>query len=77
MSLLNSLYLWIWWLKMVDWVDPEKVKKLGLDGEEWFQTTKILDDPNIPQEEKEMAFKGYVEKLINSIKKDDQPYPFK
>lgn len=63
----------MWWLKMVEWVDPEKVKKLGLDGEEWFETTNILDDPDISEEEKERVFKDYVKNYINSIKKDDYP----
>ena len=71
MILLNSLSLWIWWLKMVDWVDLEKVKKLGLDSAEWFETTKILDNPNISKEEKERVYKEYVKNYKKSIKKND------
>lgn len=56
-----------------DWVDPEKVRKLGLDSDEWFETTKILDDPNISNDEKKRVFREYVKSLINSIKKDDYP----
>ena len=59
---------------MVDWVDPEKVKKLGLDSPEWFETAKILDDPNKSKEEKDKAFQEYIDNFINSIKKEDYPY---
>lgn len=64
-------------VKLVDcpvWIDSEKVKKLDLDGEEWFEITKILDDSRIPNDEKKIVFDEYVKNLINSIKKEDNPW---
>lgn len=49
--------------KKLDWLDHDKVDEMSFDSPEWFETCKILDDPNVSQEIKQEAWEKYLKNL--------------
>lgn len=53
--------------RKLDWLDQDKVDEMGFDSPEWFETVKILDDPNISQDVKEKVWEDYKVNLFKRI----------
>ena len=49
------------------WYDQKKVNEMGFDSPEWFKTCKVLDDPNVSQEDKDKAWEKYKRNLFESM----------
>ncbi|MBR5504018.1 MAG: hypothetical protein IKV87_06220 [Methanobrevibacter sp.] len=52
---------------MSKWFDQEKVDAMGFDDSEWNKTIKILDDPNISDEEKRICLDNYKKYLFKKM----------
>ena len=49
------------------WYDQKKINEMGFDSHEWFKTCKVLDDPNVSQEDKDKAWEKYKRNLFESM----------
>ncbi|WP_406533439.1 hypothetical protein [Methanobrevibacter sp.] len=52
---------------MDKWYDQKKVNKMGFDDSEWFKTEKLLDNPNISDDEKKKIFNNYKKHLYKQM----------
>lgn len=52
---------------MDKWYDQKKVDAMGFDETEWSKTAELLDNPDIPDDEKELILERYITSLLKKM----------